>query len=65
MGRHQDGAGGKEQGDLAEGVHDDVHGAADYPGTGGEQSAQGDIAQLADSGIGQPRLEIVLAHGHQ
>ena len=62
---HIDRAGAEEQGDLANGVHDDVHrGARDASG-GSKHGAQHHIAKLTNGRVGQPRLEVVLAHGDE
>ena len=60
VGSDQDGAGAEKQGDLTEGVHDDVQPATHEARGCGRCGAQHDIGQLADGGIGQSGLEIVL-----
>ena len=65
VGRGVDRAGAEEQGDLAHGVHHDLHRTADHTHRGGQRRAQHHVAQLADRGIGEPGLEIVLGQGHE
>ncbi len=59
-----DGAGAEEQGDLAHGVHDDLHRTADHTHRGGQRRAQHHVGQLADGRIGQPGLEVILGQRH-
>ena len=65
MGSYHDGPGTKEQGDLPEGVHDDVHASADDPPFVGQESPEDDVGELADGGVGQACFQIVLREGHQ
>ncbi len=65
MAGNQDGAGAKEQGDLAEGVHRDLQSTPGDPGGIGEHCPQDHVGQLADRRIGEPRLQIVLGQRHQ
>ena len=39
--------------------------AADDAGAGGQRTTEHDVGKLTDRRVRQPRLEIVLAHGHQ
>ena len=50
---------------LPKGVHGDVQTAAEDAPTIGQGRAEDDVGELADSGIRQAGLEVVLGHGHQ
>ena len=58
-----DGAGAEEQGDLGKGVVGDVDDPALDSGRGQQRHTQDDVGELADRGVGQPRLQVVLAQG--
>ena len=55
-----DDAGCHEQGCLEDGVIDDVEDGGDLAQRCAEAEEQGDQAQVADSGVGQQPLEVVL-----
>ena len=64
VGGHQDGSGAEEEGDFPEGMHGDVHSAADDSPFVGQQRPQHDVRKLADGGIGQAGLQVVFREGH-
>lgn len=53
-------AGAEEQGDLHDALMDEMHQAADGAHGAEERRAQHDVGHLADGGIGQPALEVIL-----
>ena len=59
-----DGAGGEEQRDLGKGVGHHVHGRTDFGERCEHQCREHDVGQLADRGIGQQALDVVLAQGY-
>ena len=64
VGLHIDGTGDKEQGDLADGMHDDMKRRALGRHLRRDRRAENDVGQLADRRIGKPRFQVILGDGH-
>jgi len=58
--RHVDRAGAEEERDLGERVRCDVEEAAGDADRVEQRDAEDDVRELADGGVGQPRLQVVL-----